>query len=92
MEGSDNDRGNKQPGASESLADYFRSPGFLQSYKKVTFSTPEEQEEANRQFSVSLTPLQRLEYHYFLNQAFLSDHFEKLPLNYPGKINFDDPE
>ncbi len=72
----------------EPLEVYFKSPGFLKSYKHITFSTQQEQEDANRIFSASLTPLQRLEYLYILNQNFLSEYIKDLPARFT-KIHFD---
>jgi hypothetical protein len=66
----------------EPLETYFKSPEFLKSFKRITFSTLEEQEDSNRIFSASLTPLQRMEYLYILNQAFLSDKITGLPSRY----------
>lgn len=74
----------------EPLEAYFQSPGFLKSYKRITFSTQEEQEDANRIFSASLTPLQRLEYLYILNRTFLSDYIKDLPARFT-KIYIDKP-
>jgi hypothetical protein len=72
----------------EPLEAYFQSPGFLKSFKHITFSSQEEQEDANRIFSASLTPLQRLEYLYILNRTFLSEHLKDLPARFT-KIYFD---
>jgi hypothetical protein len=72
----------------EPLEVYFQSSGFLKSYKRITFSSQEEQENANRIFSASLTPLQRLEYLYILNQTFLSEYLKDLPARFT-KIYFD---
>lgn len=72
----------------EPLEAYFQSSGFLKSYKRITFSTQEEQEDANRIFSASLTPLQRLEYLYILNRTFLSEYMKDLPTRFT-KIYFD---
>ncbi len=72
----------------EPLEAYFQTPGFLKSYKHITFSTQQEQEDANRIFSASLTPLQRLEYLYILNHTFLSEHLKDLPARFT-KIYFD---
>ena len=72
----------------ELLEAYFQSPGFLKSFKHITFSTQQEQEDANRIFSASLTPLQRLEYLYILNHTFLSEHLKDLPVQFT-KIYFD---
>jgi hypothetical protein len=63
MEGKQNEpEENENAKVTEPLEAYFRSPGFLKSYKRITFSSQEEQEDANRIFSASLTPIQRLEY------------------------------
>jgi hypothetical protein len=72
----------------EPLESYFQSPGFLKSFKHITFSTQQEQEDANRIFSASLTPLQRLEYLYILNHTFLSEYLKDLPARFT-KIYFD---
>lgn len=72
----------------EPLETYFRSPGFLKSFKHITFSSQQEQEDANRIFSASLTPLQRLEYLNILNRTFLSEYIKDLPARYT-KIYFD---
>ena len=72
----------------EPLEVYFKSPGFLKSYKRITISSQEEQEDANRIFSASLTPLQRLEYLYILNHTFLSEHLKDLPARFT-KVYFD---
>lgn len=79
---------NETPKVTESLEVYFQSPGFLKSYKRITFSSQEEQEDANRIFSASLTPIQRLEYLYLLNSTFLAEHLKDLPNRYT-KIYFD---
>ncbi len=73
----------------EPLEEYFQSPKFLAAFKKITISTPEEQEEANRIFSASLTPLQRIEYLYYLNKKFLAEYIEKVPSRFTRKIYFD---
>lgn len=80
---------NPVPKVEETLEEYFQSPSFLKSFKKVTISTPGEQEEANRIFSASLTPLQRMEYMTYLNKVFLSEYIKKAPSRYTGKIYFD---
>jgi len=72
----------------EPLEAYFQSPGFLKSFKRITFSTQQEQEDANRIFSASLTPLQRLEYLYILNSTFLSEYVKDMPARFT-KIYFD---
>jgi hypothetical protein len=72
----------------EPLEAYFQSPGFLKSFKRISFSTQKEQEDANRIFSASLTPLQRLEYLYILNRTFLSEYIKDLPTRFT-KIYFD---
>jgi hypothetical protein len=72
----------------EPLEVYFQSPGFLKSFRHITFSTQQEQEDANRIFSASLTPLQRLEYLYILNHTFLSEYIKDLPARFT-KIYFD---
>ena len=79
---------NEIPKVTEPLENYFQSPGFLKSYKRITFSSQEEQEDANRIFSASLTPIQRLEYLYFLNSTFLAEHLKDMPNRYT-KIYFD---
>ena len=77
------------PLVNESLEEYFRSPSYLSSFKRLTISSPEVQENANRLFSASLTPLQRLEYLFILNNTFLAAQIKKLPLKYSGKIHFE---
>ena len=52
--------------------------------KSITFSTVEEQEEANYKYWRSLTPEQRLELHYYLLVHVYSAEIEKnknLPIN-----------
>lgn len=71
----------------EPLETYFQTPHFLKTFKRITFSTPEEQEEAHRQFCRSLTPLQRLEYLHYLNQIWLGNRF--IPDRFEAKIHFD---
>jgi hypothetical protein len=72
----------------EPLEQYFQSPAFLKSFKKITFSTPEEQEEANRQFCLSLTLHQRLEYMQYLNSMFIPEYSKPIPARFTGKIYF----
>jgi hypothetical protein len=67
------------PNIHEPLEVYLKSSGFLNSFKRITFSTPEEQEDSNRKFSASLTPLQRMEYLYYLNNTFLAEKIAALP-------------
>lgn len=74
----------------EPLEAYFQSPGFLKSFKHITFSTQDEQEDANRIFSASITTIQRLEYLYILNHTFLSDYLKDMPARFT-KIYFDEP-
>ena len=89
MEGKHKGSGeNEIPKVTEPLENYFRSPGFLKSYKRITFSSQEEQEDANRIFSASLTPIQRLEYLYLLNSTFFAEHLKDVPNRYT-KIYFD---
>jgi hypothetical protein len=72
----------------EPLEQYFQSPAFLQHFKKITFSTSEEQEEANRTFCLSLTLNQRLEYMQYLNRMFIPEYSKPLPGRFTGKIHF----
>jgi hypothetical protein len=72
----------------EPLEQYFQSPAFLQSFKKITFSKPEEQEEANRTFCLSLTLTQRLEYMQYLNRMFIPEYSKPIPARFSGKIYF----
>jgi hypothetical protein len=76
------------PKVEETLEEYFQSPVFLKSFKKVTISTSEEQEEANREFCLSLTPLQRLEYLQYLNKMFIPEYSKPIPKRFTGKIYF----
>ncbi len=66
----------------EPLETYFKSTPFLNSFKRLTISSLQEQEEATRKFSANLTPYQRLEYLYILNQAVFSDKLKTLPVKY----------
>ncbi len=77
------------PNIGESLETYFGKPEFLRSFKKLTVSKPEEQEAANRIFSASLTPSQRLEYMYYLQKIFFAEQIAKAPTRYTGKVHFD---
>lgn len=77
------------PNIEEPLEAYFRTPEFLGSFKKITVSNPEEQEAANRTFSASLTPSQRLEYLYYLQKIFFAEHMAMAPARYTGKVYFD---
>ncbi len=73
----------------EPLEQYLNSPGYKKTFKRLTVSTLEEQENNTRLFSASLTPSQRLEFLYILNKTAFGDKLEKLPNRYSGKIYFD---
>jgi outer membrane phospholipase A len=82
------DPSNLIPKVEETMEDYFQSPSFLKSFKKVTISTSEEQEEANREFCQSLTSVQRLEYLQYLNRMFIPEYSNPIPKRFTGKIYF----
>jgi hypothetical protein len=77
------------PKAEESVETYFQTPSFLKSFKRITISTQEEQEEANRIFSLSLTPPQRMEYMLYINRIFFAEQMAQAPTRYTGKVYFD---
>ena len=49
------------PQVNESMADYLKSERYLKTFKEITISSLEEQEESRRRFSALITPLQRME-------------------------------
>lgn len=49
------------PQVNESMADYLKSERYLKTFREITISTLEEQEESQRRFSALITPLQRME-------------------------------
>lgn len=49
------------PQVNESIADYLKSERYLKTFKEITISTLEEQEESRRRFSALITPQQRME-------------------------------
>lgn len=49
------------PQVNESMADYLKSERYLNTFKEITISSLEEQEESRRWFSALITPLQRME-------------------------------
>jgi hypothetical protein len=83
------DKSSGPPKAEESLETYFQTPSFLQSFKRITISTLEKQEEANRIFSLSLTPQQRMEYMLYMNRIFFGEQMAKAATRYTGKVYFD---
>ena len=59
------------PGVNEPLEDYFNSSAYKDSFKKITISSFEEQEESMRQYWASITPFQRLQHlHILVKMAF----------------------
>lgn len=76
------------PKINEPLEQYFNSPAYKKSFKRLTISTLEEQENNTRLFSASLSPSQRLELLYILNKTTFGDKINKLPQRYSGKIHF----
>jgi hypothetical protein len=50
------------PGVNEPLEDYFNSSAYKDSFKKITISSFEEQEESMRRYWASITPLHRLQH------------------------------
>lgn len=85
----DDDQIHPTPNANEPLEEYFRSPRYLQAFKRITFSTFEEQEEANRIFSLSLTHIQRMEYMLYLNRIFFAEQMANAPNRFKSKVYFD---
>jgi hypothetical protein len=73
----------------ESLELYFQSQPFVTSFRRIKLSTPEEQEQANRQFSSSLSGAQRLQYMNYLNRAFLQGYDDAIAKPVERKIYID---
>lgn len=68
----------------EPLAEYFKSDAYAASFKTLTFSSVEEQEEENYKYWRSLTPEQRLELHYLFLVHVYFEEIEKnknIPIN-----------
>jgi hypothetical protein len=75
------------PGVNESMADYLKSEIYRESFKTITISSFEEQEESNYEFWAHLTPRQRIELHYHMITGFFADELkQKKKYN---KIEFD---
>jgi hypothetical protein len=68
--------------ADEPFEEYIKSERYKSSFKRITFSTPEDQDNDRRAFSASLTHLQRMEYLHYLNKAVFHDQIKKLPARF----------
>ncbi|HEX5171442.1 MAG TPA: hypothetical protein VFW11_19830 [Cyclobacteriaceae bacterium] len=77
------------PEINEPLEQYLNSPAYKKSFKRVTISTLEEQENNSRLFSATLSPSQRLELLFILNKSVFGDKISNMPQRYSGKIYFD---
>ena len=75
----------------EPLAEYFKSEKYLESFRRVGITTVEEMEEANRIFSASLTPVQRLELLTYLLSGIFDDEIKHNTINNENIIYFDSP-
>lgn len=75
------------PGVNETLEEYFKSKAYKESFKKITISSFEEQEEDNYVFWAHLTPKQRLELHFHMISGFFADELNKKKRYH--KIEFD---
>ena len=65
------------PGVNESMADYFKSEIYRESFKTITISSFEEQEESNYEFWAHLTPKQRIELHHYMISRFFENELIK---------------
>lgn len=74
------------PGVNESLEEYLHAPAYIESFRRIEISTPEEQEQANRIFSANLTPVQRMELLQILNSGVYGDLIKKLPKKFAKVI------
>jgi hypothetical protein len=65
------------PGVNESMAEYLKSEIYRESFKTITISSFEEQEESNYEFWAHLTPKQRLELHHYMISRFFANELAK---------------
>ena len=75
------------PGVNESMADYLKSEIYRESFKTITISSFEEQEESNYEFWAHLTPKQRIELHYHMITQFFADELEEKKIYKKIEIN-----
>jgi len=76
------------PNPDESMEDFLRSERYMSTFREISVSDLETQENAKRLFNSKLTPLQRLEMMNILNRMFYNIDVSNPP-EMPGEIIID---